>query len=83
LSSICADHQAVAAGILLVLFHDVGGHVPVGFVGVGADRRQRRQRLEAELAHEARVLVAVGGEGLAAVPHVPVVRVALRWPLGS
>ena len=54
-----------------------------GSVRVGADRRQRRQRLEAELAHEARVLVAVRGERLAAVPDIPVVRVALNLAVGS
>jgi hypothetical protein len=55
-------HQAVTAVILLVPFHDVGGHVPIFFVGVGTDGGQRRQRLKAKLAHKAGELAAVGGD---------------------
>ena len=40
-----------------------------------------RQRLEAKLAHKPRVLVAIRGERLPPVPHVPVMRVALDLPI--
>ena len=57
--------------------HDVGGHVPIGFLGVGADGGQGRQCLETELAHKARVLVAVSGERFAPMPYVPIMGIAL------
>ena len=72
-----AHYQGVAAGVFLVPFHYVGGYVPVGLRRVGADGLQRRQGLEAELAHEARELAAVGRKGLALVPHIRVVCVPL------
>ena len=42
------------------------------------DRRERRKRLESELAHELRNLLAERLERLAVVPHAPVMRISLR-----
>ncbi len=72
------NHQRVSAGVFLVHFHDIGCHVPVGFIRVGADGLQRRERLKTELAHKTRILVAIRGERLAPVPDIPIMGVALN-----
>ena len=71
------EDAGVADRAALMMVEQRRAQVPVGRIGrEGGDRRQRRQRLEAELADEPVGLVAVGGERRKGVPHDPLVLVA-------
>ena len=69
--------QLVAARVLLVREHD--RRLDRELVGRGErpDRPDLGEGLEPVLAHEARRVLLVGAEGLAAVPDAPVVHVAV------
>jgi len=76
------NHQGVSAVVFLVPFHDVGCHVPIRFLCVGADCREGGQSLESKLTHEPRVLVAVCGKWFATMPDIPVMGISLFLSIG-
>ena len=76
------DDQLVTALILLMPFHDIGGHVQVCLVGKTVYRAHGRQGLKAEFTHKAWELLAVSTERLTAVPNLPVMCVAAFLPVG-
>ena len=76
------DNPAVGGGVALVLLHHIGEDIPVFGSGEGLDGFHAGEALETELGDVAEQVVAVVGEGLQTVPHIPVVHIAPVGVLG-
>ena len=73
---------AVGGRIALMLLHDIGEDVPVRGQGEAFNGLHLREGLEPELGHKPERVVAVGLEGLIAVPDAPVVHIPALFVRG-